>query len=162
MVGPRMLRIRQKFEAPRLDDIPGEVDRQLAKLQLGKKIKPGQTVAITVGSRGIANIARITKAIVDHLQKARCRADYRPGDGKPRRRHGRGTAADRRRLRRHRGLHRRGDPLVDGDGDRRPHAAGHSGPFRQARLRGRPRASSRAASSRTPGSSARSNRACTR
>lgn len=65
---PRMLRIRQTFDTPRVDDIPGEVDRQLAKLNLGRKIKPGQTVAITAGSRGVANIAVIIKAAVEHFK----------------------------------------------------------------------------------------------
>ncbi|MDA0834813.1 MAG: lactate racemase domain-containing protein [Planctomycetota bacterium] len=65
---PRMLRIRQTFDTPRVDDIPGEVDRQLAKLNLGQKIKPGETVAITAGSRGVANIAIIIKAAVEHFK----------------------------------------------------------------------------------------------
>ncbi|MGE3313649.1 MAG: lactate racemase domain-containing protein [Planctomycetaceae bacterium] len=66
---PRMVRIRQKFEAPRVENIPAEVDRQLAALDLAKKVKPGQTVAITAGSRGIANIAVIIKATCDHFRK---------------------------------------------------------------------------------------------
>ncbi len=94
MTGPRMLRIRQKFEAPRLDDIPGEVDRQLARLKLGKTIKPGQTVAVTVGSRGIANIARITRAAVDHLKKLGAVPIIIPAMGS----HGGGTAAAQRAI----------------------------------------------------------------
>ncbi len=66
---PKMLRVRQKFDAPKLADIPGEVDLQLSKLNLGTKVKPGQTVAISAGSRGIANIAIIIKAICDHVRK---------------------------------------------------------------------------------------------
>ena len=31
-------------------------------------MKKGETVAITVGSRGVANIAKITKAVVDHVK----------------------------------------------------------------------------------------------
>ncbi len=65
---PRMLRIKQRFEGPRVDDIAGEVEQQLASLKLGEKIKPGETVAVTAGSRGIANIALIIKATVEHLQ----------------------------------------------------------------------------------------------
>ena len=47
---PRMLRLRQKFDCPRIDDIPDEVERQLLALNLGDKVKPGQSVAVTVGS----------------------------------------------------------------------------------------------------------------
>lgn len=68
MAFPKMLRIQQKFEAPRLDDVPAEVERELASLNLARKVKPGQTVAITAGSRGIANIAEIIKAIVGHFK----------------------------------------------------------------------------------------------
>ncbi len=66
---PQFFRVRQKFEGPRLDDIPGEIDRQLMRLQLREKIRPGQSVAITAGSRGIANIPVILKAIVDHIKR---------------------------------------------------------------------------------------------
>ncbi|TWU14194.1 hypothetical protein CA54_30370 [Symmachiella macrocystis] len=68
MTYPRMLRIKQRFEGPSVEDIPATVESQLASLQLGKKIKPGETVAITAGSRGIANIAVIIKATVDHVK----------------------------------------------------------------------------------------------
>ena len=88
MAFPRMLRVRQKFEAPRVDDIPGEVERQLASLNLGTRVKPGQTVAITAGSRGIANIAVIIKAIVGHLQKLGALPFIVPAMGS----HGGGTA----------------------------------------------------------------------
>jgi hypothetical protein len=66
---PQIFRVRQKFERPRVADIPGEVDRQLARLDLGRKVKSGESVAITAGSRGIANIAIVLKAIVGHFQK---------------------------------------------------------------------------------------------
>ncbi len=65
---PRVFRLQQTFTSPKLDDVAGEVGRQLSKLPLGEKIRPGQTVAITAGSRGIANIARIIKATVDHVK----------------------------------------------------------------------------------------------
>ncbi|MCA9211111.1 MAG: [Fe-S]-binding protein, partial [Planctomycetales bacterium] len=65
---PEIFRVRQHFEAPRIDDVPGEVAAQLARLNLRERIQPGQTVAVTAGSRGIANIAVIIKGIVDHLK----------------------------------------------------------------------------------------------
>jgi hypothetical protein len=68
MAFPRMIRVRQKFDAPQVEDVPAEVEAQLAKLNLGEKIQAGQTVAISAGSRGIANIAAITKAICDHVK----------------------------------------------------------------------------------------------
>jgi hypothetical protein len=64
-----LFRVRQKFERPRVDDIPGEVQRQLARLNLREEVKPGQSVAITAGSRGIANIPIILKAIAEHFKR---------------------------------------------------------------------------------------------
>lgn len=65
---PRIFRVRQHFQGPTLDDVAGEVKRQLAKLPLASRVKPGQTVALTAGSRGVANIAIILKAAVEHLK----------------------------------------------------------------------------------------------
>ena len=65
---PEIFRIRQKFDRPVIEDIAGEVESQLARLNLGGSIQPGQSVAISAGSRGIANIHIIIKSIVDHLK----------------------------------------------------------------------------------------------
>lgn len=68
MFYPRLFPVRQRFQGPRLDDVGASVHAELAKLRLGQQIAPGQRVAITAGSRGIANIALIVKAIVDHVR----------------------------------------------------------------------------------------------
>ena len=65
---PRIFRVRQHFQGPTLDDVAGEVKRQLARLPLASRVKPGQTVALTAGSRGVANIAIILKAAVEHMK----------------------------------------------------------------------------------------------
>jgi hypothetical protein len=51
-----------------VEDIPSEVASELSRLNLDTTIQPGQSVAITAGSRGIANIHIIIKSIVDHLK----------------------------------------------------------------------------------------------
>jgi hypothetical protein len=68
MTYPRMLRLRQKFPRQRVENIPATIRDTLGKLNLGNKIKRGQTVALTAGSRGIANIALILKSAVQHLR----------------------------------------------------------------------------------------------
>lgn len=65
---PEFFRIRQSFERPQVADVAAEVEKQLASLQLGSVVTVEQTVAITAGSRGIANIAVIIKAIADHVR----------------------------------------------------------------------------------------------
>lgn len=91
---PRMLRVRQRFEAPRVENIPHEVEQQLAALDLGRKIKPGQTVAITAGSRGIANIAIIIKAAATHFKRLGAVPFIVPAMGS----HGGGTAEGQREI----------------------------------------------------------------
>jgi len=66
---PKMVRIKQLFEVPPpLEDIPGAVRQALAPLNLASRIKPGETVAITAGSRGVANIATITRTVIEELK----------------------------------------------------------------------------------------------
>ncbi|HEX7513006.1 MAG TPA: lactate racemase domain-containing protein, partial [Candidatus Methylomirabilis sp.] len=68
MAFPKMFRVKQELEGPTLHDIPGAVRDTMRSLHLQEKVKPGQTVAITSGSRGVANIGRITRAVVDELK----------------------------------------------------------------------------------------------
>lgn len=67
MTLPRMYRVKQRLSRPRLDDIPAAVRAAMAGARL--PIKRGDTVAIGAGSRGIANIAAIVRAAVDHLKE---------------------------------------------------------------------------------------------
>ncbi len=89
---PQMFRLRQTFERPRVDSIPTTVEAELRRLNLGSKIKPGQSVAITCGSRGIANIKHITKAIVEHVKRLGAQPYIVPAMGS----HGGGTAEGQR------------------------------------------------------------------
>ena len=85
---PQFFRVRQTFERPRVEDVASEVARQLAALKLEQQIRPGQTVAITGGSRGIANIAVIIKAIASYLKQLGAQPFIVPAMGS----HGGGTA----------------------------------------------------------------------
>jgi len=84
---PRIFRVRQRFQGPTLDDVPGEVKRQLAALPLAARVKPGQTVAVTAGSRGVANIAVILRAAIEHLKSLGLKPFIVPAMGS----HGGGT-----------------------------------------------------------------------
>ena len=89
---PRMIRVQQSFESPRVASIPNEVATQLASLDLGQSIEPGQTVAISAGSRGIANIAEIIKAACDYIRTLEAHPVIIPAMGS----HGGGTAEGQR------------------------------------------------------------------
>ncbi len=85
---PNIFRLRQLFDGPELGDVAAEVENQLSQLQLRDKIQPGETVAISAGSRGIANIHIIIKAVADHLGSIDARPFIVPAMGS----HGGGTA----------------------------------------------------------------------
>lgn len=91
---PMIFRVRQSFERPQVKDIPAEVEAQLASLSLGDKIKPGDSVAVNAGSRGIANIHLIIKAIVDHVKKLGGEPFIVPAMGS----HGGGTAEGQQKI----------------------------------------------------------------
>lgn len=67
---PRMIKVRQSFhrEKIELENIPKEVFKQLETQKISSKILAGHRIAITCGSRGINNIALITKSIVDFVK----------------------------------------------------------------------------------------------
>src|SRR5215211_7244193 len=89
---PQLFRVRQTFDAPRVDAIEAEVGRQLDSLGLERSIRAGQSVAITAGSRGIANIARIIRAAAQFFQSLGAKPFIVPAMGS----HGGGTVAGQR------------------------------------------------------------------
>ena len=92
MAFPRMVHVRQEFAAQKVADPAAEVAAQLQGLRLEEKVRAGQTVAITVGSRGIANIAVIIRATVEHLRSLGAEPFIVPAMGS----HGGGTAEGQR------------------------------------------------------------------
>lgn len=91
---PRMFRVRQHFDRPRVEDIAGTVQSEMKKLDLAANVRPGETVAVTVGSRGIANLAEIVKSIVHSLQAHGAVPFIVPAMGS----HGGGTAEGQRKI----------------------------------------------------------------
>jgi hypothetical protein len=64
-----MVRIKQKFNTiPGIVNIEKEVKRQIAIANVMSTIKAGDKIAITAGSRGIANMDRIIRSIVNEIK----------------------------------------------------------------------------------------------
>jgi hypothetical protein len=97
---PKMFRVKQRFEGPTLHNIPAAVRETIARLHLADKAKAGQTVAITAGSRGIANIDRITRTVVDELKALGLKPFIVPTMGS----HGEATAEGQRKILEHYGI----------------------------------------------------------
>ena len=85
---PRMHRIRQTIDAPKIDNIKDTITKELSKLDLTSLIRPGARIAITAGSRGIKHIDLILKTLIDILKKNRADPFIVPAMGS----HGNGTA----------------------------------------------------------------------
>lgn len=68
---PKMFRIRQTFPRPALnvDQIPQIVRKGLEKEKVGERIRPGMRIAITAGSRMIANSSVILREIVNFVRE---------------------------------------------------------------------------------------------
>ena len=65
---PRMVRIRQRFDDTTIVDLQAVLREQLAKPGMVERILPGQQIAIAVGSRGVANIAEITRITIQAIK----------------------------------------------------------------------------------------------
>jgi hypothetical protein len=91
---PKLLRVRQRFDRPRVADVVAAVTAALETIDLGRTIRPGQTVALTAGSRGIANIPVVLRATADFLKRLGARPFLVPAMGS----HGEATAEGQRQV----------------------------------------------------------------
>jgi len=68
---PAMFHAAQQFPKNHIDvpDIPEMIRKELSRPEISEKIKPGKRIAITAGSRGIRNVALITKTIADYVRE---------------------------------------------------------------------------------------------
>ena len=66
---PKMFRVRQQFDPQRIDDVVSAVHAQFERPEIAQRLKPDMTIALGVGSRGIANIVDIVRAAVDVLKQ---------------------------------------------------------------------------------------------
>lgn len=85
---PRMFKLRQKVDAPRLQDVEARVEQLLDQFNLTQKANKGDRIGVTAGSRGIRDQAKILKTIVRRLREAGASPSIVPCMGS----HGGGTA----------------------------------------------------------------------
>ncbi|MEE2710708.1 MAG: DUF362 domain-containing protein [Gemmatimonadota bacterium] len=67
---PNIARLRQHFEAPLVQDIPGTTQAEAGRMIKETGMKAGGTVAVAAGSRGITNYGTIVRNTVIALQNA--------------------------------------------------------------------------------------------
>lgn len=85
---PSMTRVRQKFDGDKLDDIAGAVRAGIDTANSDGRIRSGMSVAVAVGSRGLADLPTLTRATVDGLKAHGARPFIVPAMGS----HGGATA----------------------------------------------------------------------
>ena len=78
---PRMIEVRQSYPPSKQLDFPTLIARQFAETGVEKKIKPGMTIAVGVGSRGISNLKEIVQATIAVLKSAGARPFVIPAMG---------------------------------------------------------------------------------
>ena len=90
----RMVLVRQLWQQPEIEDVPGEVLVQLQRTGALERIAPGDEIAITAGSRGIATMPSVIRTVVDAVRARGGRPFIFPAMGS----HGGGTAEGQRTL----------------------------------------------------------------
>jgi len=91
---PKMYRLQQNIDAPKVKNIEKTLAAELDSLNFQSRIKPGMRIAITAGSRGIANIDRIMKYLVQFIKEHSADPFLIPAMGS----HGGGTAEGQREM----------------------------------------------------------------
>ncbi len=86
---PRMVKIRQRFPAPQIENIAAALRQELDQPKISAKIRPGMSIAIAVGSRGLSELPALVQVTVAELKKRGARPFIIPAMGS----HGGATAA---------------------------------------------------------------------
>ena len=65
---PKIFKIRHKIDAPQLEDVEKKVNELLDQFGLSQKVKKGERIGLTAGSRGIKDKPKVLKTIVSRLK----------------------------------------------------------------------------------------------
>lgn len=66
---PRMIKVQQIFPDEKINNISMVVRQEINRDEICAKIMPGAKIALLVGSRGIANLSHVMKAIVENIKR---------------------------------------------------------------------------------------------
>ncbi|NCB00762.1 MAG: DUF2088 domain-containing protein [Spirochaetia bacterium] len=86
---PKMAKVRQLFDETKVEDIPLAIETEFNKKEISSSIIKDASIAITVGSRGIANLALIVREVVKNVKRLGAHPFIIPAMGS----HGGATAA---------------------------------------------------------------------
>jgi hypothetical protein len=66
---PLIAPLRQRLDQPVISDVAAEVKRCWGESNVRTRLRPGNRVAVAVGSRGIANLAAIVRSTIESLRE---------------------------------------------------------------------------------------------
>ena len=92
--------MKQSLEGPALADVPGDIRNRIQALRLSDRVKAGQSIAITAGSRGITGIDMIIWTVVQECRAIGLRPFIVPAMGS----HAGATADGQRHMLEHYGI----------------------------------------------------------
>lgn len=91
---PKMVKVRQIFPDKILKDIPEKIRKEFQKEEVHSSIRPGEQVAVLVGSRGICDLNIIVRSVIDQIKALGGEPFIVPAMGS----HGGGTAEGQREI----------------------------------------------------------------
>ena len=91
---PKMIKVKQNFEDHKIEDVALAVKNEILKPEITQTIKAGASIAIGVGSRGVANIDIAVKSLVTSLKELGAVPFIFPAMGS----HGGGTVENQKAL----------------------------------------------------------------
>jgi hypothetical protein len=91
---PRMICVRQRLQGPTVPDVAAAVRAELGRVAFAGRVQSGETVAVTAGSRGIANLPLVLRTVIGAIRATGGLPVVVPAMGS----HGGGTAEGQRRV----------------------------------------------------------------
>ncbi|HZG73340.1 MAG TPA: lactate racemase domain-containing protein [Chondromyces sp.] len=97
---PKMIKVKQSFDADKIDDLGQALMEELQREEVRQKVRPGMSIAVAVGSRGIDRIVEITATTVRFLKELGAEPFIVPSMGS----HGGATGEGQREVLKHLGV----------------------------------------------------------
>ena len=69
VTSPKMVRIREKYEDDKIDDVKAHLINELDSLEIDRQSLRGKKIALTVGSRGIPSLPVLVRTMCDKLKE---------------------------------------------------------------------------------------------
>lgn len=97
---PRMMKVKQRFDNEKIEDLTAALNEKLNQEKITSLVKPGMSIAVAVGSRGVDRIVEITAATIAFLKELGAEPFIVPSMGS----HGGATAEGQTDVLRHLGV----------------------------------------------------------